>query len=73
MLVLKYSVKATGYPGHLNTRQLVLATLPSSQKPHTSHLRTKLVNTNIESEAIKELLIFSQNWFHIINFYPHDA
>lgn len=51
MLVLKYIVKATGYPDHLNPRQLVLVTLPSSQRPETSYL-TKLVNTNIENEEI---------------------
>lgn len=54
MLVLKYSVKATGYPGHPDPWWLVLVTLSSSQRQQTSYLKTKLVNTFIESEAIEE-------------------
>lgn len=79
VLILKHSDKAPDYPGHLNPNLLVSVTLPPSQRPHTSHLKTKVVISYIESEAILEQLIFDRigifaaDKFYIINFLHHEA
>lgn len=54
VLILKYSNKATDYPGHLNPSLLVFVTLPSSQRPYTSHMKTKAIILYIETEVILE-------------------
>lgn len=54
VLILKYSDKATDYPGHLNPSLLVFVPLPSSQRPCPSHMKTEVVISYIEIEAILE-------------------
>lgn len=53
VLILKYSNRATeDDPCHLNPSLLVSVTLPSSQRPHTSHFKIEVVISYTESEAI---------------------